>query len=215
MATNLSTIVKNIFGKFGSSQSPNLISDSGAGGASFNSILAPSGSGSNDPTIASSMVRAWNAYYGHFTKPIQKRPGGPTDYINTNLCRVIVDKGASLLFGDDVKFEPDETQEDEAEQWLESVWENSSKMTLLNKAAVSGGIAGQVYFKISVKPGQKPKIVLLNPSTVNIETAPDDISDILRFTLEYKDSSRSPNFRMMVTGLSPIRSNRKGRRFGR
>ena len=73
---------------------------------------------------------AWKAYYGELPRPLKVR-AGVDDNIRINFIRLIVDKGVSFLFGQEVKFELDEVEETQAEEWLDACWRINRKMTLL------------------------------------------------------------------------------------
>lgn len=77
------------------------------------------------------MRKRWEAYYGKLPPALKVKPGAADDNIRLNYARMIVDKGVSFLFGQEVGFELSETEETEAEQWLDAVWARNRKMTLL------------------------------------------------------------------------------------
>lgn len=134
--------------------------------------------------------RAWNAYYGAFPKPLKALKGrdGTTvavdDNVIINYARVIVDKGVSFLFGQDVGFELDETEHTPAEEWLDSCWVANRKATLLQKLALNGGVCGHCFVKI-VPSTPYPRLVILDPATVTPVWEPDDIEKVLRYRIQY------------------------------
>ena len=46
--------------------------------------------------------QAWLAYYGKLPKPLKVKPGQQDDNIRLSYGRLIVDKGVSFLFGDEL-----------------------------------------------------------------------------------------------------------------
>lgn len=130
------------------------------------------------------MRRRWEAYYGKLPPVLKVRPGQTDDNVRINYARMIVDKGVSFLFGQDIGFEIDEIEETEAEEWLDAVWIRNRKMSLLQNAALVGGVTGHVFFKII--PGVPyPRLVVVDPETVTVSLAPDDIQQILSYQISY------------------------------
>lgn len=133
---------------------------------------------------AAAISRRWRAYHGQHPKPLRVRPGQPDDNVIVNYARIVVDKGVSFLFGRDVRFELDEVNDTEAEAWLEACWRANRKMTLLQKLALNGTIAGHAFLKIV--PGQPyPRLVVLDPALVTVTVAPDDHEAVLRYKVQY------------------------------
>lgn len=129
---------------------------------------------------------AWERYYGRFPKPLKVRSGQPDDNVIVNMARVIVDKGVSFLFGQDVTFEIDETTTTPAEEWLASCWQANRQMTFLQKLALNGGVCGHVFVKIVLDPQYAyPRLILLDPATVLPVWDPHDIERVLRYRIQY------------------------------
>jgi len=133
---------------------------------------------------AARFKRAWDAYYGRFQKPLKVKSGQPDDNVLVNFARVVVDKGVSFLFGQDVGFEISETEETAAEAWLDAVWQYNRKMTLLQKLALNGAVCGHAFIKIlATQP--YPRLVVLDPSTVTVRWEPDDIETVVSYRIQY------------------------------
>lgn len=135
------------------------------------------------------MRKRWEAYYGKLPPALKVKPGAADDNIRLNYARMIVDKGVSFLFGQEVGFELSETEETEAEQWLDAVWARNRKMTLLQNAALVGGVTGHVFIKI-VPAQPYPRLVVVDPETVTVSLAPDDAQQILSYQIAY--TSKDP-----------------------
>ncbi len=127
---------------------------------------------------------AWEAYFGRFRKPLKWKVGQVDDNVLVNFARVVVDKGVSFLFGQDVAFELDETEHTPAEEWLVGCWRANRKMTLLQKMALNGGICGHVFVKI-VPATPYPRLVVLDPVTVTVRWEPDDIETVTSYRIQY------------------------------
>ncbi|MEJ5222838.1 MAG: phage portal protein [Anaerolineales bacterium] len=128
--------------------------------------------------------RRWEAYYGKIAPSLKVGPGKIDDNVRVNYARMIVDKGVSFLFGQDVKFEIDEIEETDAEKWLDAVWAKNRKMSLLQNVALTGGIAGHIFVKIVLEQPY-PRLVVLDPETVTVTLAPDDAQQILSYQISY------------------------------
>ncbi|MGQ9555901.1 MAG: phage portal protein [Anaerolineae bacterium] len=129
--------------------------------------------------------RAWDAYYGRFPKPLKVRPNQPDDNVPVNFARVVVDKSVSFLFGQDVEFELDEAEKTEAEQWLAECWAANRKMTTLQKLALNGAVCGHVFVKVVARQPY-PRLVVLDPATVDVRWQPDDIEAVTSYRVQYQ-----------------------------
>ena len=135
--------------------------------------------------------RAWEAYHGEQPKPLKVRAGEPDDNARVNYARLIVNKGVSILFGQDVTFELDETQRTRAEEWLDECWQSIGGMLLLQKLALNGGVCGHAWAKVlPAKAGHMPglaypRVVVLDPANVSVGLAPDDIEEIVWYKIQY------------------------------
>lgn len=147
----------------------------------------------NDELNRLEQIRAaWKAYYGNLPKPLRVRPGNVDDNIRLNFARLIVDKGVSFLFGKEIEFELEEGETTPAEEWLKNCWQRNRKMTLLQKAALNGGVSGHVFMKIQYKPGDRfPRLIVLDPETVSVTLAADDLENVLTYKIQYP--SKDPN----------------------
>jgi len=132
------------------------------------------------------MRKAWMAYYGQSAKPLKVIRGQADDNLRENFARIIVDKSVSFLFGKEIGFELDETGETEAEKWLKEVWARNKKMTLMHYLALNGAVCGQAFLKIHYPPGAEyPRLIVLDPETVTVSLASDDIENVLKFEIAY------------------------------
>lgn len=141
---------------------------------------------------------AWKAYYGDLPKPLKVKPGNLDDNIRLNFARLVVDKGVSFLFGKEVNFELEEGKTTPAEEWLLACWQRNKKMTLLQKAALNGGVCGHCFLKIQWKPGDEfPRLIVLDPETVSVTLAADDLENILAYKIQYP--SRDPKTKKPIS----------------
>jgi len=128
--------------------------------------------------------KRWEAYYGKMPAVLKVRPGQIDDNVRLNYARMIVDKGVSFLFGQEVEFEIDETAETSAEEWLDAVWQANRKMSLLQSAALIGGVTGHTFLKI-IPNEPYPRLVPIDSETMTVNLAPDDYQTILSYQISY------------------------------
>ena len=128
--------------------------------------------------------KRWEAYYGKMPAVLKVRPGQIDDNVRLNYARMIVDKGVSFLFGQEVDFEIDETAETSAEEWLDAVWQANRKMSLLQSAALIGGVTGHTFLKI-IPNEPYPRLVPIDSETMTVNLAPDDYQTILSYQISY------------------------------
>ncbi len=138
---------------------------------------------------------AWQAYHGELQRPLKVSADQPDDNVRTNRCSPIVDKGVSFLFGNVLKIEDGETDDEgpgDNQDFIDGLWggNDDARMTLLSRAAINGGVCGQVFYKIVPPQGQMkyPRIVVMNPAIIRVVTAPDDCDTVLAFIIEYPGS---------------------------
>lgn len=129
--------------------------------------------------------RNWEIYYGKGKKPLKVKPDAADDNLRLNFARMFVDKGVAFLFGKDVRFELAEGETTPEEIYLDDVWNINRKMSLLQKLATSGAVCGTAFVKINWQPGQDTRMIVLDPETVSVALAEDDIDNVLAYTIRY------------------------------
>ncbi len=149
------------------------------------------------------MRRAWSAYMGEMPRPLRVRAGGSDDNVRVNYARLIVDKGVSFLFGGDVGMRVVGRGSDRAGAWLDAVWQANGKGTLLHRLAVNGGVCGHAFLKIARRADGMPRLVVLDPMTVDVGWRPDDWERITGFRLQWhgldERTGRPRAFRQLIT----------------
>jgi hypothetical protein len=128
--------------------------------------------------------KRWEAYYGKTPAILKVSPGQIDDNVRLNYARMIVDKGVSFLFGQEIEFEIDETAETSAEEWLDAVWRANRKMSLLQSATLIGGVTGHTFLKI-VTNEPYPRLVPIDSETMTVNLAPDDYQTVLSYQISY------------------------------
>ena len=129
---------------------------------------------------------AWKAYNGMLDKPLERMPGQPDDNVMSNRCQPIVDKGIDFLFGKEVDISLDEGAPKKAQQFLDDVWgDKEQRLPLLQRWGMNGAMSGQAYLRIVPDNKGHYRLVGVDPSTVFVQTAPQDCETVLRFAIEY------------------------------
>src|SRR5579883_1889588 len=128
------------------------------------------------------MRAAWDAYMGRFPQPLQNRPRKANDNVIVNRMRPVVDKSLAFLFGREPVFQVESGLD--GQDYLDNVWKANHKMTLLQKMGLNGGVTGHVFVKML--PGLPyPRLIVVDPATVTVEFAPDDLDNITAYTIHY------------------------------
>jgi hypothetical protein len=144
------------------------------------------------------MRLAWDAYYGADSQglnkwglPVEKlllvAEGEADPNVELNFARLIVNKGASFLFGQDVTFDIDAARKTPQEKYLDGFWRQNKKMSLLQRMAISGGVAGHPALKIvPARNGQAYLgLRVINPSMLTVFFNPDDFEDVQEYRIEW------------------------------
>lgn len=131
--------------------------------------------------------RNWEYYSGDHKKPLKVRQGQPNDNVIINLARLVVDKGASFLFGKEVEFQLEEGEQTPNEDYLKEVWQRNNKQTFLTKVSTSGGIYGHVFVKLdpdALAPGI-PRLTNIAPENMSVSWLPDDPETAWRYVITW------------------------------
>ena len=132
-------------------------------------------------------------YNGIHKLPLKTRMGQSDDNVVINLARLVVDKGASFLFGKEVVFELQEGEQTEAETTIDLIWQRNRKMTFLGKLAVTGGIYGHVFIKIvpdGITEGI-PRLISLDPEYVCVFYDDQDIDNVYGYRIEWSGADKN------------------------
>lgn len=132
------------------------------------------------------ICEAWDAYHGDLQDPLERMPGQPNDNVKSNRCMPVVDQGVNFLFGKELEITVGQDDPGEAQDYLNTSWGRKEKrLPLLQKLAMSGAIAGTAFLRIVPEPSGKFRLVVVDPMTVCVQTAPQDCETVLLFCIEY------------------------------
>lgn len=158
---------------------------------------------------------AWDAYYGRFPKPLKVKKGKPDDNVSVNFARIIVEKSADFLFGQEIRLEIVEGEDTAAEEWLRSAWEVNGWMGFLQRLAIGGSVTGQAFVKI-MPPDEKtrpyPRLVMVDAALVDVRWSPDDVEKVEAYTIMYPagDRLRRQVMERQPSGAWVIRDQERG-----
>lgn len=136
--------------------------------------------------------KAWDAYFGYMPDPLKVKPGQANDNVKVNYARLIVDVGASDLFGEEPKFDldPNSIEPTPPQIWLDECWRRNRKQILLQKLGINGGVCGHCFVKIVPRQNDVPRLINVSPEYVSVVTDPDDIDQVWRYIIQY--TARDP-----------------------
>lgn len=137
---------------------------------------------------------------GKQPKQLKVQPNQYDDNLIVNYAGLIADRTVSQLVGEGVKFRVEnENAGAESPQgaYLDEVWDANHQEILLHRAALSAVEAGTGYLFINdPKQGMSavvdgsgqeyPRLMLVDPAYVEIETLPEDFEIVWRYTIQYK-----------------------------
>ena len=127
-------------------------------------------------------------YEGVQKKPLKTKPGQADDNLIINWVGLAINRSTSMLMGGGVEFScPDPVRQ----EWLDAVWEANKKSILLERTGLAGDVYGTWFMKVLPEMvehngGLYPRLVLLDPSLMAIETDPMDIEHVLAYVFEMK-----------------------------
>lgn len=138
---------------------------------------------------------AWQAYDGELEPPLKPMPNQPDDNVVGNYIEDKVDAGVSFLFGKELEITVDEDAPQEAQDFLNAVWgEKEARIPLLQELAMNGAISGEAFLRIVPNRDGSFRLVILDPATLFVKTAPQDYKTVLLYCIEYcTDEKQTPS----------------------
>jgi hypothetical protein len=129
---------------------------------------------------------SWKAYNGELAPPLKKMDDQPDDNVLSNRCQPIIDRGVDFLFGKEIEISVEENAPQEAQEMLDKIWgRKEARMPLLQKLGMNGAAAGQAFLRIVPGTDGSFRLVVVDPSTVFVRTAPQDCETVLLYCIEY------------------------------
>lgn len=127
---------------------------------------------------------------GKHRQQITPKPGRTDDNIYINFCGLVIDRSISMLFGNGIEFDLPGEDETAEQQYIDKVWAVNKKEILTHRMGMFGCEDGTVYTKIV--PGGLidnevlyPRMVLVDPKWVEMDTNPEDFEQVIRYTISF------------------------------
>lgn len=141
----------------------------------------------DDRARANRIQEAWKAYEGKFPKPFDKMPNEPDMNVISNRVVEIVNGSNDFLFGKEIQINVDSGSPQDAQKFLDDTFgRKESRIPFLLRLGLNGAMAGNAFLRIV--PGRKKgnfRLVEIDPSIVNVKTAPQDCQTVLLWCIEY------------------------------
>jgi hypothetical protein len=137
--------------------------------------------------------KLWNYARGVQDKQIKVKRNQQDDNIALNFVSLVIERSISMLFGKGITFDLPGDEETKQDLYLGEVWDLNRQEILLHKATQFATTIGTGYLKIM--PGTyesaelpnigAPRLVPINPMWMAIETEPEDMERVVRYTARY------------------------------
>ena len=158
---------------------------------------------------------AWKAYDGEFEPQLKKTPEGIDPNVVINQCAPIVDTGIDFLFGQELEISCEKDAPQEAQDCLDDAWGiKEQRIPLLQDLGMNGAMARNAFLRIvpsSYKPDKQKtfRLVAVDPSTVFVQTAPQDCETVLLYCIQFSTMERQNGkpvevfYREEITRIDP------------
>lgn len=120
------------------------------------------------------------------------KPGQFDDNLVLNFMGLIANRITSQVIGGGVKLDFEGEDETKQEAWVKACLDANHQEILFHRAEMAATEAGTGYFDLSSgvafdrEANAYPRITLLDPAFVTIETLPEDFEIVLRYIVKYK-----------------------------
>ena len=142
------------------------------------------------------IAAAWKAYDGDMEKPLDKMPGEADDNVIYNGIAPVVHTIDDFLFGKELEIGVENNAPDEVQTFLDLIWGRKEKrLPLLQDLGMNGSVTGRGFLRIVPSrevPGKpkKYRLIVPDPSTIFVKTAPQDCETVLLYCTEYAEDEK-------------------------
>jgi hypothetical protein len=133
--------------------------------------------------------RAFDAYYNGGPDTLKRRKGEIDDNVKVNYARLVVDAGVANLFGGMLTVESPAGSDDEVQEEINKIIRENGGGLLWQKFATSGAIGGTAYYRLMVNEDDSIRVVIVDPSTVEIEWNDQDHEDVTGYVVTFIPNS--------------------------
>lgn len=163
----------------------------------------------DDKKRIAQIAKAWKAYNGELEKPLSVIQGQADDNVMDNRCSPVVDGGVHFLFGKEIEISvgiadkpkgnknisggyaktPNKSRTKPVatpdQDLLDKIWgRKETRIPLLQDLAMNGAMAGRAFLRI-VPVDDTFRLIVVDPSIVYVQTAPQDCETVLLYCIEY------------------------------
>ncbi len=132
------------------------------------------------------IARAWQAHDGELEKPFERMEDEPDMNVMGNEIQPAVDAIVNFVFGDEVEISVEQNAPAGAQELLDTVWGRKEKrIPLLQRWLMNGDMSGRAFLRIVPGPKKTFDLVEIDPSTIYVQTAPQNCQKEMLFCIEY------------------------------
>lgn len=129
---------------------------------------------------------AWKAHDGELDKPFERMEDEPDMNVMGNEVQPAVDAIVNFVFGDEVEISVEQNAPSGAQELLDTVWGRKEKrIPLLQRWLMNGDMSGRAFLRIVPGPKKTFELVEIDPSTIYVQTAPQNCQKEMLFCIEY------------------------------
>lgn len=135
--------------------------------------------------------QAMDYRYGKQPAQLKVKPGQFDDNLTVNFSGLIVDRSVSDMLGDGIVFDLPGEEDSPEQAYINGLMDANHSDILLLKAALAAADGGNGYIKmipdgVVGQDGETyPRLVVLNPKHITIETLPEDHEMVIRYVIQY------------------------------
>ena len=145
-----------------------------------------------DITTAQPIVKVRSYRQGYQKHQLKVKPNQFNDNLALNYVGLIESRIVSQMIGDGIEIDFEGDTETPQETYIKAALDANKQEVLLHRALVSAGEAGTGYIMVIpdgvVGDDGKlyPRLQLLDPAFVKMDTLPEDYEIVIRYTIEYR-----------------------------
>ena len=133
--------------------------------------------------------RAYDAYFNGGPDTLKQRKGEINDNVKINYSRLIVDAGVANLFGSQLVVNAPADAPDEVQNEIDKIIRDNGGGLLWQRMGVSGAIGGTAYYRLQVKEDGSIRVIIVDPSTVEIEWDDQDHEYVTGYIITFVPNS--------------------------
>lgn len=144
---------------------------------------------------------------------LKVRPNQFDDNLVMNFCGLIINRSVSQVIGGGITFDFDGDDETPEEQYINGFWNANKQEILLHRAVLAASEAGTGYMQI-IPNGMigedgsvYPRLSVIDPVFVAMETLPEDCDIVFRYIISYKfvgPNGKEISRRRTIENVAPI-----------